>query len=199
MQELIFKILLLAEPGGIGKTCFSTRYTENKFYSDKHIFTIGIDFKTKIINLENDKSVKLGIWELPSQARFRSSLMKKIFKNSHGIILLYDITDLESFKELNNNSWIDDIKENASKKTVVYLVGNKIDKEEEREVKKEDGEELAKELGFHFAEASALTGYNVKEIFEDLAEKIYNIYNMDKVIQKEIDKKVPQLKKYIDF
>ena len=111
-------------------------------------------------------------------------------KNSHGIILLYDITDLKSFERLNDNSWINDVKENASKRAVVYLVGNKIDKEEEREVKKEDGEKLAKELGFHFAETSALTGYNVKEIFEDLAERIYNSYNMDKV---------PELKKYIDF
>ena len=82
----------------------------------------------------------------------------------------------------------------------LLFIQQEIDKEEERKVKKQDGEELAKELGFYFAEVSALTGYNVKEIFEDLAEKIYNIYNhMDKVIQKEIDKKVPQLKKYIDF
>ena len=167
MQERKFKILLLAESGGIGKTCFSTRYTENKFYSDKHLSTIGIDFKTKIIELKNGKSVKLQIWEHPSQDRFRSSLREEFIKNSHGIILLYDITDLESFKKLNDNSWIDDIKENASKKTVVYLVGNKIDKEEERKVKKQDGEELAKELGFYFAEVSALTGYNVKEIFEN--------------------------------
>ena len=171
MVDCKFTILLLSETGGIGKTCFLLRYTENKFYK-KHLSTI-MDSRKKIIELKNGKSVKLQIFEPISQQRFRN-LGKDYMKNSHGIILLYDITDLESFERLNDNSWINDVKENASKRAVVYLVGNKIDKEEERLVSYNEGEQLAKELNISFFESSGKENKNVKEPFYSLCEEIIN-------------------------
>ena len=112
------------------------------------------------------------------------------------------------FESLDKNSWISMIKEKATKDPVIYLVGNKIDIEEKRVVSKEMGEILAMEKGFLFSEISAKTGYNVNELFEDLAERIYN-YNfygiikfpeeVDKSFQRETYKKLPKLMKYINY
>ena len=199
---------MLVEPGDIGKSNLLGRYAENEFkFEEKHLTTIGVDFRRKIMKLKNGKTVKLTIWELASQERFRN-IAPSYLKNALGIILLYDITDLYSFERLDKNSWISMIKEKATKDPVIYLVGNKIDIEEKRVVSKEMGEILAMEKGFLFSEISAKTGYNVNELFEDLAERIYN-YNfygiiknpeeVDKGFQRETYKKFPKLMKYTNY
>ena len=162
-----FKILILGDHA-VGKSCFIIRYTDDTF-QDVYLSTIGMDCKYKDINLENGKSIRLQIWDTAGQDRFRS-LTKNLYKGASGIILIYDISNRKTFD--NVKSWIESIKEEVSSKVLIVLVGNKIDKIEEREVKKVEGEDLAEELKLPFYECSALTGENINNAFLGLARKL---------------------------
>ena len=162
-----FKILILGDHA-VGKSCFIIRYTDDTF-QDVYLSTIGMDCKYKDINLENGKSIRLQIWDTAGQDRFRS-LTKNLYKGASGIILIYDISQRKTFD--NVKGWIESIKEEVSSKVLIVLVGNKIDKIEEREVKKVEGEELAEELKLPFYECSALTGENINNAFLGLARKL---------------------------
>ena len=162
-----FKILILGDHA-VGKSCFIIRYTDDTF-QDVYLSTIGMDCKYKDINLENGKSIRLQIWDTAGQDRFRS-LTKNLYKGASGIILIYDISQRKTFD--NVKGWIESIKEEVSSKVVIVLVGNKIDKIEEREVKKVEGEDLAEELKLPFYECSALTGENINNAFLGLARKL---------------------------
>ena len=162
-----FKILILGDHA-VGKSCFIIRYTDDTF-QDVYLSTIGMDCKYKDINLENGKSIRLQIWDTAGQDRFRS-LTKNLYKGASGIILIYDISQRKTFD--NVKGWIESIKEEVSSKVLIVLVGNKIDKIEEREVKKVEGEDLAEELKLPFYECSALTGENINNVFLGLARKL---------------------------
>ena len=184
----MFKILIFGDAEA-GKSQFILRYTDNIFL-DTQIATIGIEYKSKIIKLKNGKMVTIEIWDTAGQERFKALSINNnnYLKIPDGIILLYNVANVGTFKNI--KAWISEIREKASPSIVIYLVGNEIEKEEEREISKKDGEELAEKYGFSFAEASSLRGSNVNEIFDDLAEKIDG---------KAYQKKFPKLMKYIDF
>ena len=170
-EECIYKVLLLGDTT-VGKTCFLMKYTDKSFI-EEHMTTIGLDYRLKSLKLKGGKEVKLQIWDTAGQERFRT-ITKSYYKGSEGIILIYDVTKMETFE--NVKTWVSQIREEVSQKAVIYVVGNKIDMEEERVVTKEEGEKLAKELELPFKEASAKNGINVDETFNDLAEMIDNIY-----------------------
>ena len=128
---------------------------------------IGIDFKIKIINLEG-KLIKLQIWDTAGQERFRT-ITKTYYKGAHGIILTYDVTDQNSFKNIRN--WIKQIEANAQTNVCKVLVGNKCDKPD-RAVTEEDGKKLADDFNMSFFETSAKTNQNVNEVFNFLTSEI---------------------------
>ena len=169
--ECIYKILLLGYDS-TGKTCFLSRYI-NRIYNESFLTTIGFDYKVKSKILKNGKNIKLQIWDTAGKDRFRA-MSKNFYKGSHGMILIYDVTSRETFENI--KKWVSIIREEADQNVIIYLVANKIDMEEKRKVKKEEGEKLAKELGLPFMETSAKSGINVNEIFEDLFERIYKTY-----------------------
>ena len=161
----LFKLLIIGE-SGVGKTCLLLRFTDDSFTAN-HLTTIGIDFKIKIINLEN-KLIKLQIWDTAGQERFRT-ITKTYYKGAHGIILTYDVTDETSFKNIKN--WIKQIEQNAQNTVCKVLVGNKCDKPD-RKVSEEQGKALAEEFGMQFFETSAKTNQNVNETFTFLTKEI---------------------------
>ena len=174
-NELFYKILILGDTS-VGKTCVLTRYTDNRFEKN-YLSTIGIDYKLKNIKLDNGKTVKLQIWDTIGQDRYRA-VTKNYYKGAHGIILIYDITDRETFENVRN--WIKSIKTEADEKVVVILVGNKCDFEEKRQVSKEEGEQLAQELNLPFFECSAKENKNINEAFNGLIAKlIINYQNVE--------------------
>ena len=170
-EDCIYKILLLGDTT-VGKTCFLMKYTD-KTFQEIHMATIGLDYRLKSMKLKNGKDIKLQMWDTAGQDRYRA-ITKNYYKGSHGILLLYDITNIQTFESV--KQWVTQIREEATQNVIVYLVGNKSDMEEEREVQKEKGEQLAEELGFPFTESSAKNGINVNETFEDLAERIDKLY-----------------------
>ena len=174
-NELFYKILILGDTA-VGKTCVLTRYTDNRFEKN-YLSTIGIDYKLKNIKLDNGQAVKLQIWDTIGQEHFRA-ITKNYYKGAQGIILIYDITDRETFENVRN--WITSIKSEADEKVVIVLVGNKCDFEAKRKVSKAEGEQLAKELNLSFFECSAKENKNINETFNGLVEKLMiNYKNVD--------------------
>ena len=163
--DYLFKLLILGE-SGVGKTCLLLRYVDDSFTAN-YLTTIGIDFKIKIIKLKN-KLIKLQIWDTAGQERFRN-IGKMFYKGAHGIILTYDVTDENSFKNIRN--WIKQIEENAPTNVCKILVGNKCDKPD-RKITKSQGQNLAEDYNMSFFETSAKTRQNINEVFNFLTEEI---------------------------
>ena len=183
IDECVYKVLLLGD-STVGKTCFLMKYTD-KTFQDIHMATIGLDYRLRSMRLKSGKSIKLQIWDTAGQDRFRA-ITKNYYKGSHGIILIYDITNIQSFE--NVKTWVNQIREEASSNVIIYIAGNKVDMEDERKVDRDDGEKLAEDLGFPFVETSAKNGININETFEDLVERIYKVYG--NIQQKPIKNKL---------
>ena len=142
-----------------GKSSFLIRYVRNNF-SDIFLTTIGLDKEIKIYQ-HMDKKYRLILWDTAGQERFKS-LPKKYFQNADGILLLYDVSKKDTFEHVKN--WIEDIKFNLNeeRKTNIYLIGNKLDLE--RNVTREEGLEMARELGIKYFECSNKLNININEI-----------------------------------
>ena len=165
--DVKYKIMVLGE-SKVDKTSLIKRYTKDQF-GGVYLTTVGMDFQDKIIEIE-DKKVRLQLWDTAGQERFRN-VTKSYFQSSQGLVLVYDITDRESFEKL--NFWVDNIKNFAPENAKFILVGNKCDLANERKVSYEEGENYAKNLNIKFFEASARDGTNVNELFFYLANEIY--------------------------
>ena len=188
-EDTVYKVLLLGD-SSVGKTCFLLRYCDNSF-QEVHLSTIGLDYRLKTMTLKNGKKVKLQIWDTAGQDRFRA-ITKNYYKGANGIILIYDVTDVQTFQNVKN--WINQIKEEANPDVLVYLVGNKIDvQEEEKVVKTEEGQKMAEEYKLPFSEASAKEGINIDEIFQELLEKIDEAYTKSETPNKNKEKKKNKL------
>ena len=165
--DVKYKIMVLGE-SKVGKTSLIKRYTKDQF-GGVYLTTVGMDFQDKIIEME-DKKVRLQVWDTAGQERFRN-VTKSYFQSSHGLLVVYDITDKESFEKI--NFWIENIKNNAPENAKLILVGNKCDLANERKVTIEDGENKARNYNIKFFESSAKDGTNVNELFFYLANEIY--------------------------
>ena len=164
--DYLFKLLVIGN-SGVGKSCLLMRYAENSF-SENFFNTIGVDFKIKNIVLDN-KTVKLQIWDTAGQERFRT-LTSSYYRGAHGIIVVYDVTDAESFENI--RQWMHEIERFASDSVNRCLVGNKSDLTSQREVSFEAGQDLAKGFGIPFLETSAKSEKNVAATFNTIAKEI---------------------------
>jgi len=164
----LYKILLLGD-STVGKTCFLLRYMDDSFL-DLHMATIGLDYRLKTMILEDQKIVKVQLWDTAGQDKFRA-ITRNYYKGASGIILLFDVTNIKSFENI--KKWINEIKEEISEKVSIILIGNKIDNSNERKISKEQGEKLASEIGVKFFETSAKTGEGINECVFYLVKKIF--------------------------
>lgn len=119
--DYLFKLLLIGD-SSVGKSCLLLRFADDA-YVDTYISTIGVDFKIRTVELDG-KSVKLQIWDTAGQERFRT-ITSSYYRGAHGIIIVYDVTDRESFN--NVKQWLSEIDRYASDSVCKLLVGNKCD------------------------------------------------------------------------
>ena len=159
--------LLIIGNSAVGKTSFLSRYVCDSFTS-AFVSTMGIGFQVKTVAC-NDKRVKLKIWDTAGQEKYRN-ITTAYYRDAMGFILMYDITNEESFQAV--QEWSTQVKTYSLSNAEVILVGNKCDLEEHRVVTYERGKKLADQLGLEFFETSAKNPQNVivKQVFERLLD-----------------------------
>ncbi|KAI4364242.1 hypothetical protein MLD38_020361 [Melastoma candidum] len=165
--DLSFKILLIGD-SGVGKSSLLLTYISSS--AEDVSPTIGVDFKIKLLKV-GGKRLKLTIWDTAGQEKFRT-LTSSYYRNVQGIILVYDVTNRESFTNL-GDIWAKEVELYSTNHNYVkMLVGNKVDKDSERVVTMKEGMVLADETGCLFHECSAKTRDNIEKCFEELVLKI---------------------------
>jgi Ras-related protein Rab-1A len=115
------------------------------------------------------KIIKLQIWDTAGQERFRT-ITSSYYRGAHGIIVVYDVTDLESFN--NVKQWLHEIDRYASENVNKLLVGNKSDLVDKRKISYEQGKELAESINIDFIETSAKESTNVEYAFCQMSMQI---------------------------
>jgi len=166
--DFIFKIVLLGD-SGVGKSNLVFRFTKNEFNKDSKS-TIGVEFATKTVQIEDDKLVKAQIWDTAGQERYRS-IASSYYRGAVGALLVYDVTDRNSFNHV--PMWLKEVEENAEKDCLIMLVGNKMDLHEKRTVFIRDGRGFARKNGLAFIETSALDATGVDTAFQRILQEIY--------------------------
>ena len=162
------KVITLGN-SSVGKTSFLMKYIDNSF-TLTYTTTLGVDFKQKKIKLKDGRDVRLRIFDTAGQERFKAVSVSFI-KKADGVILMYDISDLESFEAVEN--WIKSIREIGKDKLPIILVGNKCDlSDDKRKVSLKEGQDKASEFNIPFYETSCKEGINIKEVFEKLIDDI---------------------------
>lgn len=168
--------LILLGDTSVGKSSFLNRSCKYVF-NENFLSTIGMDKETKFLKIGEDP-VKLTMWDTAGQERFRA-LPDKYYQNADGILLLFDVTNLETFDNA-ISSWIKDISKNAKRPISnekdglpVYLVGNKIDLSN-RKVSKQTAESSALKKGMKYFECSCKANLNVFEILGKLVMDCYS-------------------------
>uniref|UniRef100_A0A452I1W1 small monomeric GTPase n=1 Tax=Gopherus agassizii TaxID=38772 RepID=A0A452I1W1_9SAUR len=162
--DYLIKFLALGD-SGVGKTSILYQYTDGKFNS-RFITTVGIDFREKRVVYRSNgpdgisgrgQRIHLQLWDTAGQERFRS-LTTAFFRDAMGFLLLFDLTNEQSF--LNVRNWISQLQMHAyCENPDIVLCGNKSDMEDQRMVKEEEAKELAEKYG---TQAALRTGKSVK-------------------------------------
>jgi small GTP-binding protein len=166
--DFIFKIVLLGD-SGVGKSNLVFRFTKNEFNKDSKS-TIGVEFATKTVQIDDNKLVKAQIWDTAGQERYRS-IASSYYRGAVGALLVYDVTDRNSFNHV--PMWLKEVEENAEKDCLIMLVGNKMDLTEQRTVFVKDGRSFARKNGLAFIETSALDATGVDTAFTRILQEIY--------------------------
>ncbi|NVM29815.1 MAG: GTP-binding protein [Candidatus Helarchaeota archaeon] len=167
MVDFNYKIIVVGDPH-VGKTSTVLRFTDEAFRRT-YIPTMGVNLSKKNVKHEG-AHIKFVLWDVAGQSKFQM-MRRQFYKGSDGEILVFDLTDPNSFNDL--HKWYEDIKTYLKTNLRGLILANKNDLKDERKVKREDIEKLAKELNMDFFETSALTGENVTEAFIKMADLIH--------------------------
>lgn len=163
-----YKIVILGDQF-VGKTSILNKFKyENS--DDKYTPTIGIDFLTKNVYLE-DKTIRLIMWDTAGSERFKS-LIPSYIKNANAIILAYDITSKSSFTSL--DKWLADISDKVPANSYIIIAGNKLDLESKRQVSIDEVKKFSDDKKLKFIETSAKTGHNIKLLFDTITSTLYD-------------------------
>ena len=161
----LFKVIVVGA-GKVGKTSLTIRFAEDRF-RESYLPTLGVDFMTKNLTV-NEAKVKLQLWDTGGQ-EFVMSLLPFYFSGAAGGVLVYDITNRNSFNSL--DYWLKQIRQNAGEVPVV-LAGNKVDIADKRKVSTEEAQAFAADKNLLYLETSAKTGISVPDLFEGIVKVI---------------------------
>ena len=169
--DLSFKLIFIGD-SSVGKSCLTAKALKNNF-EEYYQATVGFEFLTFNMKV-NDKVIKLQIWDTCGQEIYKS-LISNFYRNSSLAVLVYAIDNKESFNHVEN--WLNDLKSQANPDVRIFLVGNKADLEEDRKIKKEEGEKYKEDQHLDlFMETSAKTGHNARNVLVEAAKILYKDY-----------------------
>ncbi|KAM4854543.1 ras-related protein Rab-28 isoform 2-T2 [Thomomys bottae] len=157
-----------------GKTSLATCFAQESF-GKQYKQTIGLDFFMRRITLQGNLNVTLQVWDIGGQT-IGGKMLDKYIYGAQGILLVYDITNYQSFENLED--WytvVKKVSEESETHPLVALVGNKIDLEHMRTVKPEKHLRFCQENGFSSHFVSAKTGDSVFLCFQKVAAEILGI------------------------
>ena len=166
--EQLYKIIIVGD-SGVGKSNILGRYVNNIFKQDTKS-TVGVEFASKKIKA-NGVNIKLQIWDTAGQERYRS-ITSAYYRGSKGCFIVYDISSAQTFESV--EKWYEEVLKSGEKDISIILIGNKCDLENERKVTVEMGENKARNLNCPFFETSALNNIHIEDVFQSIAENIYN-------------------------
>ena len=166
--DLSFKIIIVGDQG-VGKSCLAIKASRN-YFEDFYSPTVGFEFVSFNVKVQ-EKIIKLQIWDTCGQEVYRS-LISSFFRSASLAIIVYSIDTEDSFNNI--EKWLNDIKTQSNPDIKIFLIGNKVDLEDKRRLTKEQGEQLCNDhkLAF-FMETSAKTGFNVQNVFIQVAKELY--------------------------
>jgi Ras-related protein Rab-1A len=179
--DYVFKVIIVGE-AGVGKSCLLRRYADQSF-TENYINTIGVDFKVRTLDV-NGRTVKLNIWDSAGQERFRT-IVNTYYRGAHGICVVYDITDTESFEKVGD--WLHDVGELAEPSAKKLIIGSKLDLEGKRTVPLETVEKYAESLGIQHIETSSKNGQNVNHVFSEMTKMLLLDVAGDDVLEHDDD------------
>ena len=174
LPEIKLKLLIIGD-SNVGKTSMLLNYTDN-YFPESHLATIGVEYKVKQIKI-NNYNITLQIWDTAGQERFRS-ITKSFFRNTNGILFVYDITSRKSFQSV--KEWIKDSEMHDTGFEKV-LCGNKIDLEQQRQVNFDELKEFGMKKKIDVIETSAKDRINIDESFKKLVDLILSHKNQDEI------------------
>ena len=167
-----YKIIFVGESGTGAKSTLINRIVGIDF-NENITSTISCSFATKRVDIGNNEELILNFWDTAGQELFRN-LTKIFLKDSDCVVLGYEVINKHTFEEI-KNYWYQTIKDYLGC-NLIYLVGNKIDLYERREVSKEEANEYAKSLNLRFFEISCKTKEGLNEFYNDLVNQILELY-----------------------
>jgi small GTP-binding protein len=163
-----YKIVVIGA-SAVGKSSIVQRLVQDTFTTDGTT-TCGADFYSHTFTVNNEP-IRLQIWDTAGQERFRS-ISKSYFRNAIGAVLVYDITNLNSFDQVSD--WLNDLHSLAAPNAYILLVGNKSDLEGSRQVGVDLVKDFAERHHLERIETSAQSGKNVQEAFARMALEVSN-------------------------
>lgn len=180
-SDVVFKFILVGDTG-VGKSSILLKYSEDKF-TDEHNVTVGVDFRSKVIQLDPKTKVKIQIWDTAGQETF-GTIVRSFYRDAAAIFLVYDVKSKQTFKDL--ETWLEEVRTNCEYDPIYVLVGNQADGGE-REVTYEEGKNFMQECNIDlFFETSASNGQNINLAFMESLKLVYLHY-----CQAKADESVP--------
>lgn len=169
IADYTFKLIVIG-PAAVGKTSLIRRYVDNKF-SFNYKSTIGVDFLAKTVRLKEDKIVKLAIWDVGGQEKFRF-LRRNFYEGTHGAILVFDLSRANTFPKMKD--WLIDMRSIIEYKIPLIILGNKSDllSEVGEVIDREEPKMFAEKEESFYLETSAKTGNNVEQTFKELTKQM---------------------------
>ena len=190
-KQEILKLVLIGE-SGVGKTSIITQFVDEKFVSDKQS-TIGGTFNSKLVKCGNGKNLKLEIWDTAGQERYRS-VTKLFYKDANAAILVYDITNKNSFDQL-QKYWAEQVKESSPKNIIIAIAANKCDLFDKEVVDEKTAREFAKNIGAIFSLTSAKSTAGINDLFIQISKKYSGANSATIVEEKEENNEFKKIRK----
>ena len=144
--------------------------------------SIGVDFRSKDLNYDGRK-IKLQIWDTAGEERYRT-ITASYYRGAHAIAIVFDLTKMETFEHVKR--WIEDINKYAKENVLKFIIGNKSDLVQKRQVNYIDVRNFASKMNITYFEVSAKNAENINEFFEGTTKIFLSKYICKKKKKRKI-------------